>query len=102
MSSVETRCTPTGAAFLLAQLGAHAAHRFGERIKVLGLAPPHAGILRIISSTPECSQQALAERLGILPSRMVALIDELDAKGLVKRRRSAEDRRSYSLALTRQ
>jgi hypothetical protein len=28
---------PTGAAFLLAQLGAHAADRFGKRIKGLGI-----------------------------------------------------------------
>ncbi len=50
---------PTGAAFLLAQLGAHAADRFGERIKGLGVAPRHAGILRMIATTP-CNQRALA------------------------------------------
>src|SRR6266436_9243554 len=66
---------PTGAAFLLAQLGAHAADRFGERIKDLGVAPRHAGILRIIATTPACNQRVLAKRLGVLPSRMVVLLD---------------------------
>jgi DNA-binding MarR family transcriptional regulator len=98
MNSGKSR--PTGAAFLLAQLGAHAADRFGERIEVLGISPPHAGILRMIATTPSCNQQALAKRLGVLPSRMVILIDELAEKGLVERKRSQKDRRHSELALT--
>ncbi|SRR6266704_3574879 len=92
---------PCGAAFLLAQLGAHAAERFGGRIAVLGISPPHAGILRMIAAMPSCSQLALAKRLGVLPSRMVILIDELAEKGLVERKRSQKDRRQSELALTR-
>jgi len=95
------KCGPTGAAFLLAQLGAHGAQRFAERIRVLGISPPHAGILRMIGSMPDCSQQKLARRMGLVPSRIVVLIDELAAKGLVERRRSTKDRRNYALALTR-
>jgi DNA-binding MarR family transcriptional regulator len=98
MKSSEPR--PTGAAFLLAQLGAHAADRFGERTKKLGLAPRHAGILRMIAASPSCNQQMLAKRLGVLPSRMVVLIDELADKCLVERRRSKKDRRHSELVLT--
>ena len=36
-------------AFLLAQVGAHAAMRFGERISGLNLTPPDAGILRMLA-----------------------------------------------------
>ena len=100
MSSQPISQRPTGAAFLLAQLGAHASQRFAERIATLGIAPKQAGILRIISATADCSQQKLAEMLGVLPSTMVILIDELDKKGLVKRHRSVKDRRNYALALT--
>lgn len=92
---------PTGAAFLLAQLGAHAADRFAERIKGVGVAPRHAGILRLIAATPACNQRTLAKRLSVLPSRMVMLIDELTVKGLVERKRSAKDRRHSELILTR-
>src|SRR5439155_22059085 len=92
---------PSGAAFLLAQLGAHAADRFAERIEVLGITLPHAGILRLVATTPSCNQQALAKRLGVLPSRMVILIDELTEKRLVERRRSAKDRRHSELVLTK-
>ncbi|HEX4644113.1 MAG TPA: MarR family winged helix-turn-helix transcriptional regulator [Verrucomicrobiae bacterium] len=101
MSPSDNAGRPCGAAFLLAQLGAHAAQRFGERIAALGLAPPHAGLLRMIASMPDCSQQKLAKRLGVLPSRMVMLIDDLEARGLVARRRKPRDRRAYSLGLTR-
>ena len=34
-------------AFLLAQLGAHAASQFAERLRILDLAPADAGILRL-------------------------------------------------------
>jgi DNA-binding MarR family transcriptional regulator len=91
---------PTGVAFLLAQLGAHAARRFGERIADLGLTPPDAGMLRKIAADPGISQQALAEHLGIMPSRMVALLDELESKKLLVRKRNISDRRNYALALT--
>jgi len=56
----------------------------------------------MIGSMPECSQQSLAKRMGVVPSRIVVLIDELAAKGLVERRRSEKDRRNYELALTRE
>jgi len=92
---------PTGAAFLLAQLGAHAADCFAERIEGLGVAPRHAGILRIIATTPACNQRLLAKRLGVLPSRMVILLDELTEKGLLERKRSTKDRRHSHLVLTK-
>ncbi|HTW32237.1 MAG TPA: MarR family transcriptional regulator [Candidatus Sulfotelmatobacter sp.] len=91
-----------GPAFLLAQLGAHAAARFAERLAPLKLAPPDAGILHILRSSPGISQQELAGRLGAHPSRLVALIDGLEQRGLVERRPNPEDRRLYSLFLSAQ
>jgi DNA-binding MarR family transcriptional regulator len=90
----------TSAAFLLAQVGAHAASKFGERLREIELAPAHAGILRILAATPAITQQALASALGALPSRLVALVDELESKGLLERQSDQEDRRRYSLRLT--
>jgi|ERR1700730_16536106 DNA-binding MarR family transcriptional regulator len=89
----------SGAAFLLAQLGDHAADRFAERIRVLRILPAHAGILRLIANA-SFNQQALAKHLGILPSRMVILIDELAERKLLRRKRSQKDRRNYDLLLT--
>jgi DNA-binding MarR family transcriptional regulator len=87
-------------AFLLAQVGAHAASRFASMLGDVELTPPHAGILRAVAAGSGISQQALAALLGMVPSRLVALLDELEAKGLVERRDNAEDRRVYALHLT--
>jgi DNA-binding MarR family transcriptional regulator len=87
-------------AFLLAQVGAHAAAKFAERLSAIDLSPPHAGILRFVNAAGGISQQALAGRLRILPSRLVALIDQLEERGMVERRADPGDRRSYALHLT--
>lgn len=96
----ESRNRPMGAAFLLSQLGAHAANRFAARIAELGLSPADVGLLRMIAAQPGRSQQSLAADLGVVPSRVTALIDPLDRAGLVERRRSTGDRRNYELHLT--
>jgi DNA-binding MarR family transcriptional regulator len=89
-----------GAAFLLAQIGSHAATQFTVRLAQLGLVPAHAGVFRILAATPAITQQALATALGTLPSRLVAIVDELESKGLLERRPHETDRRSYALHLT--
>jgi DNA-binding MarR family transcriptional regulator len=87
-------------AFLLAQVGAHAADKFAARLEPLKLTPAHAGILRAIHHVQGISQQALAKHLGMFPSRVVFVLDELQRLGLVERRASAKDRRTYALHLT--
>src|SRR5215468_7300284 len=87
-------------AFLLSQVGAHAATQFGERLTSLRLTRPHAGILRLIGLSPGLSQQELGRRLAILPSQLVALLDELEERGLIERRQDPADRRTYALHLT--
>ena len=89
-----------GAAFLLSQVGAHAASKFAQRLAKLELIPAHAGVFRILAATPAITQQALATALGTLPSRLVAIVDELETKGLLERRPHESDRRSYALHLT--
>ena len=89
------------AAFLLAQLGAHAASQFAERLGVLDLAPADAGILRLLRVAAGLSQQELASKLQIHPSRLVAILDNLEKRGFVERRANPDDRRLYSLYLTK-
>lgn len=88
------------AAFLISQVGAHAAARFAERLEPLSLQPADVGILRLIATHETLSQQGLAKILGVVPSRVVVLIDALEKKGLVTRVRSARDRRTYELRLS--
>ena len=91
---------PRRTAFLLTQMGTFAATQFGARVSKCGMSPRDAGILRLIARSPTISQQALAERLGTPPSRVVTFIDSLEARQLVKRVRSAKDRRNHELNLT--
>ncbi|MRH90263.1 MarR family transcriptional regulator [Nocardia sp. SYP-A9097] len=88
------------AGFLLAQLGGFAGQHFAERIAEIGLTPPEVGVLRMIAAEPGRSQRSLAEHLGVVPSRVVVLIDPLDQKGWIERRRSSTDRRNHELHLT--
>ena len=88
-------------AFLLAQVGAHAAAQFAERLRILDLAPADVGILRLLRVAAGLSQQELATKLKIHPSRLVAILDKLEKRGFVERRANPEDRRLYSLHLTK-
>jgi DNA-binding MarR family transcriptional regulator len=90
----------TDVALLLAQLGAYAGGQFGERAAKLDFTRPQAGLLRLIGRNPGQSQQAIAGRLGMPPSRLVTLVDGLEERGLVERRRNPADRRNYALHLT--
>src|SRR5215469_3164202 len=89
-----------GVAFLLVQLGFHLARVFGERLEPLGLEQRQAGMLVRLAKNDGGSQQAIAELLGVNPTRMVFLTDELEKLGLVERRRNPADRRSHALYLT--
>ncbi|MDM4763646.1 MarR family transcriptional regulator [Galbitalea sp. SE-J8] len=91
---------PARIGFLLSQLGAHAAEVFAAQIRPLGLTASEAGVVRIIGRTPGLTQRQLAERLGAQQSRVVALIDGLERKGLATRTRSTADRRAQQLGLT--
>ena len=73
------------AAFLLAQLGSHAAKQFAQPLAPLKLAPPHAGILRMLNRSSGFSQRELAIRLGMHASRLVGIVDEMESLGLVVR-----------------
>lgn len=89
-----------GAAFLLAQLGAHAAQQFADRVAELDLTPAQAGLLRVLAQTPGRSQRELADMLGMPPSRFVPFADGMEGRGLIERRRNPGDRRVYALNLT--
>ena len=88
---------PSGLALLLSQVGAHVSARFAERLARHGLTPAQVGVLRVVGQSPGLSQQELGARIGAVPSRVVKLVDELEALGLVERTRSDRDRRLQEL-----
>jgi DNA-binding MarR family transcriptional regulator len=91
---------PGRTTFLITQVGALAASHYAERVAPLGLVVAQVGLLRAVAAEPGRSQQAVAGQLGLLPSRLVSLVDELERLELVERRRNTTDRRNYALFLT--
>jgi DNA-binding MarR family transcriptional regulator len=91
---------PRSVGFLISQLGFFSSKRFSEALAPLGIGPREFLLLRFVAASAGQSQQALAERLGVPPSRMVALVDDLEGRGLVERRNDPEDRRVRGLHLT--
>ena len=64
------------------------------------ITPGQFGVLVLIEANPGISQSALARALGIERSTMVAVLDELERRGLAERRPAEHDRRSHALKLS--
>jgi DNA-binding MarR family transcriptional regulator len=91
---------PSTLAFLLSQVGVHAAQRFAQRLAALDLHPPQFRVMNAVDAAEGQSQQAIGEAIGAPPSRMVAIVDELEQRGLLERRPHPSDRRVRALYLT--
>jgi DNA-binding MarR family transcriptional regulator len=100
MSQLPKNVPQVGVAFLLSQVGAHAAQAFEERLSAMDLKPHHAGLLRMLGANPGLTQQAMCDLFGVFPSRLVLLLDGLEKQRLIERRDNPSDRRSYRLYLT--
>ena len=87
-------------AFLLSSLGYAISRRFHHMLEPLDLEPGEFALLRAVSASDGEAQSALAERMHISPSWMVAIVDELERRELLERRPHARDRRVRNLHLT--
>lgn len=66
------------------------------------LRPGAFTTMALMKANPGCSQVDLARDGGLDKSALVAIVDELEARGLANRGRSSQDRRRNSLFLTPQ
>lgn len=94
------RVPKPGAAFLLSQLGTHASQRWTARLEAIDLGPREAMLLRQVALAEGRSQGDMARAVGLPSSRIVSLVDRLEARGWTRRRTSPDDRRTRSLFLT--
>jgi DNA-binding MarR family transcriptional regulator len=74
--------------------------RAADALATVGLTPALFGLLNVIGAREGAIQQELGGAMGIDPSTMVSLIDQLESAGLAKRRPSARDRRAREIAIT--
>ena len=71
-----------------------------EHLDPLGINGRELSVLLLLDAREPESQQAAAERLQVDRTTMVALLDGLEAKGLVARQADPADRRRNVVALT--
>jgi len=74
--------------------------RIAAALESIGLTPALFGLLNIIGAREGAMQQELGSAMGVDPSTMVSLIDELESAGLAKRRPHPTDRRARAVAVT--
>jgi len=86
--------------YLLSKLGALSGARFDTVLAPFGINRMQFGLLKILDAAGPSSQNVLSSDLGMPPSRMVALVDDLEDQGLVARERSDTDRRVNVIRLS--
>ena len=71
-----------------------------EALDSIGLTPALFAVLNVLGARDGTIQQQLSFDMGIDPSAMVKLINELEKAGLAERRRRPNDRRAWEVAIT--
>jgi DNA-binding MarR family transcriptional regulator len=87
-------------AFLLKRLGFQAKERAMAAYAPTGLNPYHHAVLIALDEGRPETQGAIADALGYDRGQLVGLLDELEERGLVERRRDPNDRRRHVVRLT--
>jgi DNA-binding MarR family transcriptional regulator len=72
----------------------------GPAMAPYGIDGRELAVMTVLAADYPLSQHEAAERLGVDRTTMVALVDDLEAKGLVERHRSLQDRRKNIVQLT--
>lgn len=70
-------------------------------LRQVRLTARQMGILTLIIEREPMTQRQLGELIGVDRTTMVALIDDLEAKGFADRRRNPADRRAFLISPTR-
>jgi DNA-binding MarR family transcriptional regulator len=89
-----------GVAFNLSSVGYAIARQFKSILVPFELHPREFAVLRAVGADEGRPQQALGDHLQIPRSRMVSIVDELEARGFLERRPNPTDRRVRELYLT--
>jgi DNA-binding MarR family transcriptional regulator len=86
--------------FLLKLLGAAVKERSLAAFEASEHNPQHYAVLSLLDEGTRDTQAAIADALGYDRSHLVGLLDELEEKNLVERKRDRSDRRRHVVSLT--
>ncbi len=90
----------SSASFLLKRLAWVVKERSLDAFESTGLSPYHYAVLALLEEEPRETQAMIADALGYDRSHLVGLLDELEERGLIERRRDPGDRRRHLVSLT--
>lgn len=65
-----------------------------------GLTGPQLLVLQNIGDQPNIMVRQIAENINLSPATVTSILDRLEARGLVNRVRSTEDKRKVAISLT--
>lgn len=102
MPEVPTEPLMTRLGYLLKHAQIRLSEAVAEALAPFGIDGRQLAVLFVLAEQYPLSQLEAAGRLNVDRTTMVALVDVLEDKGLVVRRRSAEDRRKNIVELTGQ
>ena len=74
--------------------------RTAQALGSVGLTPTVFAVLNVLGAREGTIQQQLSADMGIDPSAMVKVINELEEAGLAERRRRPNDRRAWEVTIT--
>jgi MarR family transcriptional regulator, lower aerobic nicotinate degradation pathway regulator len=86
--------------FLLGYLGEKSRRSFIALLEPHGFHPREFGLMTVVAKRPGITQQDLASLARVDPSTMVALLDDLEKRGIAERRIDPADRRRRAVHLT--
>jgi DNA-binding MarR family transcriptional regulator len=86
--------------FLLAKIGMAIKTRAMAGFDEAGFDPFHYSILALLAEGERETQATIADAVRVDRSRLVGILDGLEARGLIQRRRDEHDRRRHVVSLT--